>query len=150
MALEFWRKENSCRMVIAHQLQDLQGYRTERDLLEESWMEMVDSLDDAADRNSEMKRIMDCHQEQEDELINRTLKDNESTHHSGRAILPQVLLAAPDLPAVMGHRDRFTVPLFMHKLRTVFTWRSQVTWPCHHSEKQRVLCFSKRYKLTML
>lgn len=79
MALEFWRKRELLhRMVIAHQLQDLQGYRTERDRLEESWMEMVDSLDDAADRNSEMKRIMDLAWEQEGELINRTLKDNES------------------------------------------------------------------------
>ena len=78
-AQEFWRKRELLhRMVIAHQLQDLPGYLAERDRLEESWMKMVDSVDQGPDGISEMKRIMDLAWEQEDELVTRTLKENET------------------------------------------------------------------------
>lgn len=78
-ALEFWKKRESLhRMVIAHQLRDLPKYLEERDRLEESWMSMVDSIDKDQDERAEMKRIMDIAWEQEEDLVTRTLKDNES------------------------------------------------------------------------
>ncbi|MGE5544926.1 MAG: carcinine hydrolase/isopenicillin-N N-acyltransferase family protein [Bacillota bacterium] len=78
-ALDFWRKREMLhRMVIAHQLQSLAEYLAERDRLEESWMRMVDSMDQDPGSYSEMKRIMELAWEQEEDLIARTLKESES------------------------------------------------------------------------
>lgn len=78
-ALEFWRKrERLHRMVIAHQLQDLPEYLAERNRLEESWIRMVDSMDQGSDDYVEMKRIMDLAWEQEDDLVTRTLEKSKS------------------------------------------------------------------------
>lgn len=78
-ALDFWRKREMLhRMVIAHQLRDLPGYLAERDRLEESWMQMTDSVDKGSDGQAEMKRITHLAWEQEDDLITRTLRENES------------------------------------------------------------------------
>lgn len=78
LALEFWRKREILhRMVIAGQVRNLPHYLEERDRLENSWIDMVNSIK-GQDEPAEMKRIMDLAWQEENDLVTRTLKNNES------------------------------------------------------------------------
>jgi len=77
-AVAFWRKREVLhRMVIAGQLRDLAGYTAECRRLEELWIGMAESLDAGPQEVEERKKLMDLAWEQEEELVSRTLKENE-------------------------------------------------------------------------